>query len=453
MSALQHLLLTAAVVLAIGNMGVKHCCESEPSREFRSGSGQIRKRVEEAHLRQAKRLQAYYDTLSRALSAYAPDELTALQPPPSRARGYQTLPTIVPDTPQRRAPSPVLSSSYSWPATEKLIRDAAAAMTRAETALKRAVSLEPAARQSVYKALVRTYRRLEERQQTLDAHVEYNRFWQADVAARRPSYDRRTVLHDAVLERQAILDDLTKPKSVLASKALALLERIDVPHLAMEKHRLLEREQALARLIQSATAPVNVPSFLRLEHRSRTWIFHVPCYTDIGDDGFVRSLKEEVEKIWRLDHGPDKFRVVLSFLRLSANQLYLGPAPQDGDTLDMQQHLARFPIDGAILSTGAITTYVDGRALLLGPHEISPRVLAHEFGHILGFKDSYFRGYRNLGRDGFEIVEITAAQDDIMGAPRITGKVRLHQFLQLLEAVRRRTPSCSTQNEQCGLAS
>jgi hypothetical protein len=45
---------------------------------------------------------------------------------------------------------------------------------------------------------------------------------------------------------------------------------------------------------------------------------------------------------------------------------------------------------GTISRMRAMTTHVEGRAIILGPHEITTRVFAREFGHILGFRDAYF---------------------------------------------------------------
>ena len=80
--------------------------------------------------------------------------------------------------------------------------------------------------------------------------------------------------------------------------------------------------------------------------------------------------------------------------------------------MNIQNHVEQFPANGAILTTGAITTHVNGRAIILGPHDITRRVLAHEFGHILGFRDAYFRGYRDLTENGFQVREIVAESDD-----------------------------------------
>ena len=348
------------------------------------------------------------------------------------------MPKIVHHAPPARLQAHLRSSWYSWPATEKLIHKASGELVRSEAELKHAASLIPSEKKNVYERLAQSYRQLRERQQNIDAHIQYNRFWQAEIAAHRPVYDRETALHDAVLERQAIVDALAAHDGNFVKTAFAILGRVQFRHKPAElENRLLERERTLAQLIHDATDQVTVPPFIGLERVSNAWIFHVPCYTDIDDGDFVRSVKAEVEKIWRLRHGEDEFRVVLSLSMLPANRLYSqDPPPASGDRINLQQHLERFPLDGAILTTGAITTHVLGRAVLLGPHEISPHVLAHEFGHILGFKDNYFRGYRDLGKDGFQILEVSAANDDVMGSPAI-GKIRPSRFMRLLEELLR----------------
>ena len=62
-------------------------------------------------------------------------------------------------------------------------------------------------------------------------------------------------------------------------------------------------------------------------------------------------------------------------------------------------------------------------------------MLAHEFGHVLGLRDAYFRGYRDLGADGYQVMEVVADPDDIMGAPG-TGPVLRRHFSKLIERTR-----------------
>ena len=155
-------------------------------------------------------------------------------------------------------------------------------------------------------------------------------------------------------------------------------------------------------------------------------MIEVPVYTDIEDQGFVERFRSAVESVWSIRDGDEEFRVALAIHRI----------PPGGDGISFADNLARFPTGVAILTTGAMTTHVaEGRCIALGPHEIQPRVLAHEFGHILGFKDAYFRGYRDLGADGFEVMEVVADLDDIMGASG-TGTVKRRHFERLVELLR-----------------
>jgi hypothetical protein len=66
-------------------------------------------------------------------------------------------------------------------------------------------------------------------------------------------------------------------------------------------------------------------------------------------------------------------------------------------------------------------------------------VVAHEFGHILGFTDRYLRGARDLGRAGFGIIEIIPDGLDLMAAP-ISGLVRASHFDTLIEALNGTSP-------------
>lgn len=171
----------------------------------------------------------------------------------------------------------------------------------------------------------------------------------------------------------------------------------------------------------------------------RLWIVHVPFLTDLEDTGFVRSIQRHIERAWHLRSGDDEFRLDLDFKHISAGELYDGGELPHGNQLDIQEHLNLFPTEGAILTTGGAITHVLGRAIVLGPHDIPSRVLAHEFGHILGFKDMYFRGYKDLGKDGFQVMEVAADSQDIMGTP-ITGAVMRRHYERLIKTYRNLEP-------------
>jgi hypothetical protein len=165
----------------------------------------------------------------------------------------------------------------------------------------------------------------------------------------------------------------------------------------------------------------------------------IPFYTDITDKQFLESFESAIVCAWRIMDGEEEYGVALSFSSLSPGDLYRDRGtqpPESSEPIDPAVHCSLFPNDAAVLTTGGISTHVAaGRCIVLCPHGISPHVLAHEFGHILGFKDLYFRGYKDLGADGFAVQEITAEPYDIMGAPG-TGPVRREHFEKLISPIR-----------------
>jgi hypothetical protein len=162
----------------------------------------------------------------------------------------------------------------------------------------------------------------------------------------------------------------------------------------------------------------------------------VRLYTDIEDEAFLSAAKAAIEEMWQASEAGVQYAVEIDLHRAPASQLYeAGNIPGRGDHLDLQRHAARFPTDGAVLTTGAESTHsFVGRYVALGPGDLSRRTLAHEFGHLLGFRDGYIRGYRDLGDGGFEILELTSSFDDIMTAPR-QGRVQAAHFKLILEAL------------------
>src|SRR6185295_6182043 len=104
-------------------------------------------------------------------------------------------------------------------------------------------------------------------------------------------------------------------------------------------------------------------------------------------DGFVNA----VETRWQARADEDVYRARVSVTRLTPAELYCGRSadaagaactvPAIGEKVDLAMHAKHFPADGAVLTTGAASLQITaGRVLVLGPHDVSPRTLAHEFG-------------------------------------------------------------------------
>jgi hypothetical protein len=432
MSALQLVLAPLALFLAVGVL----LFDSDRRTPGETPSPRIHPSdlVQEHYVTYGKRLQAYYESLITALKVNAPDLLPLLESPKPPQHGYQILPQIVADSSSPEEPPRTRTVHYSWPWTDKLIETGVDEIVRSEAEIRRAAALGSSWRKTVYEKLARSYSEIRARQQGIDAHIQYNHLWQTAIAANRSAYDRETALHDAVLERQAVLEALEAANSAGFKKAAARLKRIDLSATPAEmKNFLVEREKLLSHQINEATDRLSTPEFIRVEnHGPQLNILRVPFYTDIDNPDFVTSVKETIEKIWRIRDGDNEFRVEVPVSFVSAAQLYgTRQPPRKGDQVSVDQHLGLFPADRAILTTGAMTTHVYNRAIILGPHDITPRVLAHEFGHILGFRDMYFRGYKDLGSRGFQVMEVVAEPRDIMGAPT-SGSVLLKHFERIL---------------------
>lgn len=248
-----------------------------------------------------------------------------------------------------------------------------------------------------------------------------------------------------MLERDVIQPALAS-SSDARLRAAALALRLDAAPGPALRAALSERLRAIDERVASYTGWVSPPDCARVERPAPgQWLVRVPLYTDVTDEAFVRDFTKAVEGWWHVRTGDEEFRVELAVETVTPEQLYCGrrsggkdskavcAPPAAGEEIDLEAHVARFPEGGAVLTTGATTLKLTGpRALVLGPHDTAPRVLAHEFGHILGMLDAYFRGYRDLGADGFEVTEL-ADYTDIMGAPG-AGPVLPRHFERFIAA-------------------
>jgi hypothetical protein len=369
------------------------------------------KQVAQRYQAYGRRLAAYHASLAAAVKQEAPDVLVHLQPRGPVLTGYQVLPPILLDTAAgKSAPSIV---AYSWPWTDHLIDRASQEIASSEAMLRRA---KETARQNseILKTLALDYPRLSSQRANIHEHIQYNRLWQAAIAADRPGYEQETILQGEVLEHQKIAN--------LLHRMSAASERSDLSpnaplKLSGTSINLTARAASLTRRINAALSRLDTPEFVSVENYTGRWLIRVPLFTDIEDHEFVHTVQQMIENSWQASDSEQSYRVQLDITFITPGTLYPNRANSiAGQKLDVPRHLSRFPSGGAILTTGGLTTYVQNHAIILGSQGVTPQVLAHEFGHILGFRDRYVRGYRNLGKDGFLVMELVADSKDIMAA-------------------------------------
>jgi hypothetical protein len=361
-------------------------------------------RVEQEFRNHRDRLARYFDSLRPVVEKeVSPAEAEALlrqlesPPPPVGIYGYQMLPRII-HIPQ--PPTPIRSFSYSWPITEGYVRAEAAKLERATSDLARVAVASRGEKLSLLTELANQYRELVKNQKTIDQYIEYNRFWQRSISESRGRYDRMTEIYWML-------------KSGNPGTASAIRDVLGKP---------------------------DAPRHIRIRRQGANHVvLHVRVYTDIEDEEYLSHARRVIEEIWRAEENGVRYAVEIDLRKVSTRDLYRGgrDAPKHGDHVDLDRHVGRFPGDGGVLTTGAEFTYGSvGRYIALGPGDLDPRTLAHEFGHILGFNDGYIRGYTDLGEQGFEILELTAFFDDIMSAPR-EGHVQPTHFKLLMDAADR----------------
>jgi hypothetical protein len=376
--------LTLLLVLGTGQTG------EQPSYA-REGD-----RVEQTFRAHRDRLNAFFTVLRSMIDQQPPSAAAALprlQPqdaPPlvTTARyGYGVLPRIV-DTPPAANP-PVSVFNYSWPITDGYIVGESIRLNQAEADLRNVPNVAADAKTELIANLILEYRKLLANQRTIDQYIQYNHFWQNAIAQDRGRFD-----------------ELTKVYELMKSD-----------------------EPDVARAIREVLGKPDAPAFIRIDRSEPAYVVvHVPVYTDVEDDDFLAKVKSVIEESWQAADGDVAYRLEMNIRKTP-------PAAERGERIDVRSHAARFPEDGAVLTTGAQTHHsLVGRYIALAPGDLSTRTLAHEFGHILGFRDGYIRGYRDLGERGFEILELTSAFDDIMSAPR-DGHVQAAHFKLLLETV------------------
>lgn len=365
-------------------------------------------RVEQEFRTYRDKLDKFHETLRGNLQRDIPALLTELEdaPPQPVVYGYQLLPHIVDNGPLDR--KPVSTFSYSWPITRGYIDGEGIKLERALAELQQATQSTGIAKSAMMLSLIAEYKDLVNDQRVIDQYIQYNRLWQRTIAEDRPRYDEMTKLYK-------------------------LMQTVD-PDIAGSVRQLLGQP------LVPTSIKVEIPDAATLKEGEKPHIVvHVPVYTDIESDGYLAQAKASIQNVWKAEDADASYSIEIEWRKISTAVLYEGQAaPKRGDHLDMKVHVAHFPSDGVVLTTGAeITNAIVKRYIALGPGDMSMRTLAHEFGHLLGFPDGYIRGYKDLGDTGFEIQELTSVFDDIMSAPR-EGIVQPTHFKLIIETLKAR---------------
>lgn len=453
--------MRAACAIAVVPFAILLAAQSRPAAQAPSDAPYV-VRGRQTEIRQRayhERIDRAYQVLSDAIRQAAPDLLPTLAPPPPEMYGYQILPKMaenaVPPPPGTK--SQVMS--YSWRWSDTLLERELKKIEQLESEL--AQIPRTAAGRAAFEKLAADYRQIVTSRGTIDADVQYNWLWQARIHESRPTFDHLQTVQQHVLEREAIEtalashDETHLRAAAVRSAGLSGLRTTNDsdPSSDLDSIRavLAARVRAIDGEIAAANGWAARRDFVRIERPAdRQWLVTVPVYTDIADTEFVDAFRRGVEAAWHVrrerDGGTDDYSVRVIVKTMTPEQLYCGrsgPAanrapepcvpPAAGAAIDVDTHVARFPSDGGVLTTGAkALRFVGNSGIVLAPGSMTPHVLAHEFGHVLGFPDAYYRGYRDEGADGFVVTEL-GDLSDIMGAPGV-GPVRPRHYEALISA-------------------
>ena len=279
------------------------------------------------------------------------------QPPASRPHGYGIVPELREDGPE--TPVTARENAYSLERLEGELQND----------LHDAATLVAAATGSPLEAQVLELERLSKRLRNFEEHLDYHATWQRAIVEQPDFFADRNRLVAEARELNAERRGGGPPERI-AERSRTLLERI---------------------------APFTPTPKLRIETREDgSQVLPVVLYTDIENDEFLAAFEHAVETHFERAPGPSapRFSIELEIRRISPSTLYPEGAPARGAAIDISAHLARFPDGALILTTGADSTHAwTGRCIVLGPGPDTRRTLAHEFAHLLGFRDAYLRGY------------------------------------------------------------
>jgi hypothetical protein len=361
--------------------------------------------VSGAYKAYAAELSQFYVTLKLKLEKTAPELVKKLSPePPAITQpGYQILPKIVENLPPPAEDDKFTVSKFSWVLTGDWLESDRNKLRACEARLANASVAE-------LSEIVSNYGQLDKNQKIINSQIEYNRLWQNEIALHRADYDANTKIYNDLVDKK------------------------------------LAPDQAVQMRLSNLMAPPD--PFLKLIKISpEHFVIQVDAISDVEDDIFLASFQKAIYKYWHIK-GPIEYEVKLNLRKISPLLLYKnGSPPARGDKINLKLHVPRFPTGYAIVTSGSNVTHyaktADRPYVVFGAGETTASVIAHEFGHLLQLNDAYFRGYRDIGSSGFEVLEVVPDMTDLMAAPGV-GRVKAEHFEILVKALLARSPEGGT---------
>jgi len=311
-------------------------------------------------------------------------------------RGWGRIPTVLEDVPDK--PLAAFERKYALADLESWF---AADVAKAKDL---ASELPPGDAPAPEKQVARL-EKLQKRFRLFDEHLSYHSKWQVSV------------VEDA---------EFFRGRNEILELARAWKERRDEPGSA-------ERLQVISDRLERFEHVAGIV----LRSDDQGWTLPITIQTDITDVPFLEAFEAAVIQYWSgVDSSAGRpLGLQLEFERVDVAELYEDAAPELGEALDTTAHVERFPA-GFVLTTGGKSIFAKvGRAIVLGPAPLTPRTLAHEFGHLLGFRDAYLRAYEGDpdSEFGATLVEVYGMFDDLMGNSK-GGRVTAAMVDQLVEA-------------------
>ena len=341
-------------------------------------------RIEEAH-----------GALLERVKSERPDLLARLEPEPPKPIpiGYGILPRLDPDPPEEAGP----------PSESRYDMSDLAAWVARERGFVAELSAKISQRTAGLDGLVDDYLLRAENFRRIDSHLAYHAFWQAE-ASRNPAF-------------------FNNANELLAAYCVWRTSSSD--------------EAARRRLEDEITQFHPNPSLNFQKGADGVRVMKVRIATDIPDEGFLGAFAEGIDRTWNQAEAMRNagVRIELAWDRRRPESLYPEGPPAQGAAIDTLKHLERFGPEGFVLTTGAASLHVWGRAIFLGPQPTMRRTMSHEFSHLLGFSDGYLRAFEGSpdSSQGVVWLEINPFPEDLVSNPG-RGKVTQAMVRRFLAA-------------------